>query len=249
MQHKVKAFSLFEIGLALLIIGIIGSQVVPMIKNTLLLKKNEITKRNQETLLQSIAAYTKRHHRLPFASLPALNGSEEKGRSIGIPPYQTLGLEERTAKDGFGHYMTYAMNTTLGYTTFIVNKDEDDNSFCTIEDASSRTLTLTNQTIPGSDYIAVLLVAHRNGEGSYMKNGNRSTFNTLQTDTSRCRAQNIKDSGLFCTEPSEDTITWVTRNNFLSTYMQTQCAHISSSQYANAAVDDDDDNDGSIETE
>lgn len=142
--------------------------------------------------------------------------------------------------------MTYAMNTTLGYTTFIVNKNEDDNSFCTIEDESSRTLTLTNQTIPGSDYIAVLLVAHHKGEGAYMKIGNRSTLHTLQTDTSRCRAQNISDSGLFCAEPSEDTINWVTRNNFLSTYMQTQCAHISSSQYANTVVDD---NDGSIETE
>ena len=223
MQHKVKAFSLFEIGLALLIIGIIGAQVVPMIKKTLLLKKHEISKRNQESLVQSIAAYTKRKNRLPFASTPALKGTEQVGLAIGIPPYQTLGLNDRTAKDGFGHYMTYAMNTTLGSATSIISQSNHDQSFCAADNRAIRTLTLTNQTIPTSDYIAVLIVAHYNGEGAYMMNGNRSIFKTVPTDNSRCRAQNITDSGLFCAEASEDTITWVTRNNFLSTYMQTQC--------------------------
>lgn len=224
MPHKVKGFSLLELSLVLLIMGIIGSQLVPMIKKTLLLKKCEITKRNQEIILQSIADYAKRQNRLPFASRPTLKGAEQTKLAIGIVPYQTLGLEERTAKDGFGHYMTYAINTTLSNTTSINNQDNTANSLCYSENTTSAfTLTLTNQIIPTSDYIAIILVAHQNGEGAYMKNNNRSTFKNTQTNTSLCHAQNITDSGVFCAEQSNDTIRWVTRNNFLSSYMQENC--------------------------
>lgn len=192
-----------------------------------MLKKEEVTKRNQEIILQSIADYTKRKNRLPFASRPTLKGTEQTGLAIGIAPYQTLGLEERTAKDGFGHYMTYAMNTTLGYTTSTADQDNFHTSLCYSEnDTTGILLTLTNQTIPVSDYIAIILVAHHKGEGAYMTNNGRSTFNNLQTPTSRCRAQNITDSGLFCGEQSNDTISWVTRNNFLSTYVQANCPAI-----------------------
>lgn len=246
MKYKVKAFSLLEIGLGLLIIGIIGSQVVPMIKKTILLKKYEITKRNQECILQSLAAYTTRQNRLPFASTPIMQGTEQRGLAIGITPYQTLGLSERIAKDGFGNYMTYAMNTSLGSTTSINNQSDYDNSFCATNSHAIRTITLTNQAIPASDYIAVLLVAHHKGEGAYMTNGNRGALTVLPTAHSRCRAQNITDSGLFCAQASDDTINWVTRNNFLSNYMQTHCFNMNAegNVYGETA-----DPEGSIETE
>ena len=236
MPHKVKGFSLLELGLVLLIVGIIGSQLVPMIKKTLVLKKYEITKRNQEIILQSIADFTKRKNRLPFASLPSLKGTEQTELSIGIPPYQTLGLEERTAKDGFGHYMTYAMNRTLGHTTSIANQNEALHSFCFVENSTVSTLTLTNQTIPISDYIAIILVAHHNGEGAYMINNSRSTFKNLQTKISHCRAQNITDSRLFCAEESGDIISWVTRNNFLSSYGQANCPSRNTQNNTNSAL-------------
>jgi type II secretory pathway pseudopilin PulG len=227
MPRKVKAFSLLELGLVLLIMGVIGSQLVPMIKKTLILKKHEITKRNQEIIFQSVADYAKRQSRLPFASRPTLKGAEQANLTIGIVPYQTLGLEERSAKDGFGHYMTYAMNSTLGKTNSISNQSDTDNSLCYSENRTISTLlTLTNQTIPTSDFIAIILVAHHNGEGAYMINNNRSTFKQLSTNTSHCRAQNITDSGLFCAEYSEDTISWQTRNNFLSSYVHANCPTI-----------------------
>jgi len=79
-----------------------------------------------------------------------------------------------------------------------------------------------------------------------MMNGNRSTFNTLPTDNSRCRARNISDSGLFCAEVNQDTITWVTRNNFLRTYMQTHCASINAQSNNQGDAEDPE---GYIETE
>lgn len=228
-MHKIKnirAFSLIEIALCLLIIGILGSQLFPTLKTSINLKRQSATEQRQKTVVLSLANYVRRYYKLPFPATPASLGLSVDGLTVGIVPYQTLGIDESFAKDGGGQYMTYAVNQVLARTDSVQPKFhqdgviEADTCFCYAYDPSPA-ITYVGQNLPERDYLAFVLVAHQSG--AIQKNGSRLAVPVDASEVGVCRAQNRQDTGMFCVTPCGDTVIWATRNNFLSTQAGVEC--------------------------
>ena len=221
-----KGFSLIEIALCLLIIGILGSQLFPTLKSSINLKRQSATEQKQKTVVLSLAGYVRRYYKLPFPATPASLGVSMDGLTVGIVPYQTLGIDESFAKDGCGQYMTYATNQVLARTDSVQPKFhqdgviEADTCFCYAYDPNPA-LTLVGKTLPDRDYLAFVLISHQ--AGAVQKNGNRAAVPVDPSEAGVCRAQNRQETGQFCVTPCGDTIVWATRSNFLSTQAGVEC--------------------------
>lgn len=221
LRINIPAFSLLEISLVLLIMGILGAQIVPILKNTLHATRIERTKSHQQVVLKSISNFIYRNHRMPFAATPASNGQEVAQNSMGIVPYQTLGLDARYSRDGYGHYMTYAMNTAMGNTTSLTSNDE--NSLCFTPSAQDKALSITGYELPFGDFVALVLVAHAQGKGAITAMGRRTPMALPPSTQNNCRLLNVSDTGQFCLTPCGDECLWLSRHNLLSTYAGIQC--------------------------
>jgi hypothetical protein len=224
MKNKINAFGFIEIGFFLLIIGIIFSSILPLMKwtNTLGQQKEIIEK--HKLITQSIAAYCIRYGQLPKASLPPFHGFSKDECYNGIVPYQTLGMSEKDVKDSKGNWFTYAVSEKLTQTLHLKNTKQlvNDNCFCTVL-KSETDINILNYEIPNDDVAAFVLIAHNKGNGAIKNNGERSFKLKDSSKASRCEEINALNSLSFCIDSSNDTIFWITRNNFSAQHLQTLC--------------------------
>jgi hypothetical protein len=223
-KNDLDAFSFIEIGLCLLIVGVVTLSLMPLLNHasSVFLKKDVEFK--QQKIVESLSAYTARHSRLPGASTPSDKGLSVYQKYIGIVPYQTLGLDEKMVKDKKGNWFTYAVMPALTDTQDPNESDEllGESNFCTIEKAPT-TLSISNYTIPKGDLVAFVIIHHNNGNGAFDDNLHRNFRLKDQSKKSICEQQNVSDMNIFCTEPSGDTLFWITRNNFSAQYLKTLC--------------------------
>ncbi|MDP2192920.1 MAG: hypothetical protein Q8K36_00110, partial [Alphaproteobacteria bacterium] len=140
---------------------------------------------------------------------------------VGIVPYQTLGLDARYSRDGYGHYITYAMNTAMGNTTSLMN--DDGKSLCFINGAAGKVLSIKGYDLPPGDFVALVLVAHAQGKGAISAMGTRTPMNLSPSEQNNCRMLNASDTGQFCITPCGDESLWISRNNLLSAHAGVQC--------------------------
>lgn len=116
-MKKLAAFSLIELSIVLLAIGVIGMYAVPALKQAQQTYKRAYVKKNQDLIVKSLAYYADTYHCLPPASTPQNAGEAIYNLDYGIVPYKTLNLDEKLAKDSKGNWIMYAVNlelTTVG---------------------------------------------------------------------------------------------------------------------------------------
>lgn len=116
MKKKVRlsGFSLLEVSISLLIIGIVSSVSMTQLNTIRKLYSTQKTQANIEFVVKSLAAYYLSNEGvLPYPSDVSQNiGNQSLNmkNSFGIVPFKTLGIMDRFAKNGNGKFLLYRVN-------------------------------------------------------------------------------------------------------------------------------------------
>jgi len=102
---KIKAFSLIEISLTLILIGIFSSFIFPFYKKLNYNRSCLITINKANEIRRALEGYVAMHGFLPSAANK--DGLQIENKNAGYVPYKTLGLTSNHLKDGFGKNFKY----------------------------------------------------------------------------------------------------------------------------------------------
>ncbi len=110
--HNEKGFTLIEIAIVMVIIGLLAGGGVSLMG---MLSERKIRNENAEYLNEAkfaLISYAKIHGRLPWADDENnIDGREDDNRGTGTLPYLTLGMKP---KDANSRVIKYALNSSLG---------------------------------------------------------------------------------------------------------------------------------------
>lgn len=123
-----RGFSLIELAVVLLILSILLSLGLGAINSQITKSNYETTFRHRDNIKDALITYLRVNQRLPCPSNVALDGAEAingpgtacnpnvvAGRTnFGILPWRTLGLERKTALDGWDTYFSYMVSDGAG---------------------------------------------------------------------------------------------------------------------------------------
>ncbi|WP_331255239.1 type II secretion system protein [Candidatus Bealeia paramacronuclearis] len=235
MTHLSNGFSLLEMAIVLIIVGLVSGMTLPLLtlqnQRTSVLK----TRENQEYILNALASYYLQHKNLPCPANPKAkldqfglaeeNCLKEKLYQ-GLIPFRTLGISEKWTKDGFGHYMTYVPEEKF------LTEYQEDHTVCAEKKGALRLQeALGNDVISAKahDFIGIVLVSHGpSGNGAFQGQGSLSRINikTLQG----AKLENANGDLTFsefvksADEEFDDILRWESRNQFMAHYVRLPCA-------------------------
>lgn len=117
-------FGLIEISIILIMFSVFFARGFSLWQAHARTRKHETTLRHQQLIFKALAHYLQQNGCLPYPGRidharhkkdgwGTSNGNEGNGTKPGIVPYRTLFLPARVAKDGFGHWMTYAVDVNM----------------------------------------------------------------------------------------------------------------------------------------
>ncbi len=156
MKKRLAGFALMEVALALIILGVVTSFILPLIHSYLTLEAAKKTEAHQQHIFAALANHVLRYNRLPCPAQESEPGKAPKHcpQGIGHIPFKTLGLPEHVAKDGHKHWFTYIVNPELTSITIQSLDQGGVKCFC---QANNRHLTIENVELPDHDCIAFAL--------------------------------------------------------------------------------------------
>jgi type II secretory pathway pseudopilin PulG len=194
-----RGFTLAEAAIVLCVLALVVGVLVPAFLSMRLAEQGRATDRKMESAMQAIAAYVQANGCVPCPT-PAIGmtGHGVVGiqsgsacglcqKSVGVLPFKSLGLPEQAALDGYGGWMTYAVDGNLAVNFGIVPPASPcrtgDTTPCTATDitngtrkkglcaaglSTARRLSVTTAD-GGSSQAAVMLVSHgANQYGAYI---------------------------------------------------------------------------------
>lgn len=207
-----QGFSLLELAIVLLVMGILTSFSIPFINH---LKLNESlikTHKNQDYVIQAIAAYVIKYQHFPCPADPLATGKDvgiarkicRGKRAEGIIPYKSLGIHQSYAKDGFHNYITYVIEEDL---TFEITKlNAAKGGHIHIKDSLNHSVISPDTT---DNFVAFLLISHGK-KGFLLGKKNHKHLSLLENSDGTL----IYAIGVH----SDDIIKWESRNVFLKVY-------------------------------
>lgn len=118
-KARFQGFSLIEVSISLLIIGIVSAIGISQLGLMQRIYASQKTQANIDFVIKALGMYYFRSAALPlpFPSKRDSNigyQSESMKNSFGIIPFKSLGIMEKFAKDGNGRWLLYKMNPNLG---------------------------------------------------------------------------------------------------------------------------------------
>ena len=117
-----SGFSLIEISISLIIIGIISTIGISQLRLMHKVYASQKTQANIDFVIKALGVYcTSKALQLPYPSRRNVDighQSEEMKNSFGIVPFKSLGIMEKFAKDGNGRWILYKVNPNFGKTVF-----------------------------------------------------------------------------------------------------------------------------------
>lgn len=238
MKRTLPAFALLEVAIALSVLGIIAYMTMPLLGKIQQWQQIRVTHAHQEKIIESLAGYVLLNKRLPCPALTA-NGEAQpictNETKAGFVPYKTLGIDEKTAKDGYYHWMTYVVQPTLASTRIsCIYTDpglaiDPKTVFCKAPSEGNFTIqSADNQLcIQVPDFVAVVLIAHGKSGGYALDDGSIQPVDSTDID----KIRNAARLGVFttktqCRTPSaafDDTILYVSRNNLMAQWAKFPC--------------------------
>ncbi|MBY0293505.1 MAG: type II secretion system GspH family protein, partial [Alphaproteobacteria bacterium] len=172
-------FSLLELAIVLVILGIIGGLSLPLmtaqITRTAMIK----TRTHQDYALNAIAAYVEKNKRFPCPAEPQVIGPAyglsqlhcRGSKAKGILPFKTLGISESYANDGFKRLMTYVVEPELAKKDTVLQNEEGGYIMVNKEDGG-RVLASPQIDEQNPNYVALVLISHgESGVGAFMGKG------------------------------------------------------------------------------
>ena len=118
-QYKqLSGFALVEVSIALLILGIVSSISMSQFATLKRLQAEQITQAHIDYIVKALGTYyNSKGGYLPYPSSLESNtiGKQVvKITDFGIIPFKTLGIMEKYAKDGYGHWLLYKLHPDFG---------------------------------------------------------------------------------------------------------------------------------------
>ena len=204
-MNKLRKYSsgliLIEVAIAMIIFSICIGSILMILQHSQFAQQNSVTRTHQTIILQALNRYHSQTGHLPCPSQPvlddgfALQKCQGAYEQIGILPYKTLGIPAYVAKDGHGHYFTYAVSENSTVSTS--DKDASAINNLQVLDISGRRYgNLTNET-------AYILISNGpKGNGAFSLKRSRERFPTQTT----FEAENARDTLTFYADiPPKDS--------------------------------------------
>jgi prepilin-type N-terminal cleavage/methylation domain-containing protein len=135
MKYREKGFTLIEMGIVLLIAGLILGSLSALFAPYIHYVQKNSTDTRMEKVSNSLALFAQNYGRLPCPADPAAIsepfgaprrsgsdgsnvaqfdcGNSSESNYVGIIPFRALGLTEDQARDGYGNFFTYAASPTM----------------------------------------------------------------------------------------------------------------------------------------
>ena len=227
MMRQFSGFSLMEMAIVLIVIGLISGLTFPALKMRLDVQKSRLTEHHQEQILYALASFATKNKSLPYACDPSnFMGTEDKSgkRRRGILPFSDLGLPESVAKDGYKRWFTYVVDGTYA----LMPKPEIPGSFSShLENRLCGKENYVNPLrIKGlSTNIALAVISHGpEGRGAY-PNSLSNPPQGLDEKQNASSKEEIVDRPL-CRDPANPfshKVVWVTARNLLAIYAHSPC--------------------------
>jgi hypothetical protein len=198
-----KGFSLAEASIALVIVATVIGAMVPTMISLRAGEQARATRQNMETVMRASAAYVQANGCFPCPTPSVFLVEDEHGafglargdvsgaacgdcgKPVGLVPFRSLGLPHSMARDGYGRYLTFAVDSVLTSASFGSSMCRQVEEGCSQEDIDLHKLKkgLCKQNITTSTYIdirqssinpgtsvkvALLVLSHgKNGYGAY----------------------------------------------------------------------------------
>lgn len=177
-QRHSEGLILIEVAIAMVIFSLCIGGIMVLMQRSHQDHQNTLTHTNKALIIKALNRYHRQEGHLPCPSQPdgddgfAVERCQGPSQQIGILPYKTLGLSAEIAKDGFGHYFTYAVSEQA---TLL----KSSNSF----NSSENTLVIMDRMgrIYGSrtNEPAFVLISHGpKGDGAFTLQSSRIRFPT-----------------------------------------------------------------------
>lgn len=210
-----KGFTLVEMALVVLLVGILLTFGVGLVQSQMENSAINVTKKRQEAIRDALIGYLGQFHRLPcpesaLAPPPgpnvSLDGIEDRaGGTAGTPPvpnpatqcvttfgtlpFVTLGLSREMALDGWNNFFTYQVSNTPYDWTRSASFNTGNQGGILVNDRPNIAL------VPYPTPAVVVLVSHgKNGAGAFTIRGQR---NLLPVATDVDQLENTDNNSVF----------------------------------------------------
>lgn len=227
MFDKAPGFSLMEMALVLIIIGLIGGVTLPTLKIMLEGQRARTTAQHQDQILYALASFANQNKFLPHAADPtASQGRQDTAtkRRRGIVPFADLGLPESIAKDGYLNWFTYVVDDY--YTVPSERSVAEAISQPSISKLCMTHTYLTALRIRGlQDNVALALISHGpKGRGAYPDPlVNPPLGAEEQQNTTSDREIIDRPISYDPSHPFSHKVVWATSRNLLAIYGHAPC--------------------------
>ncbi len=226
--------------MVLAVMAVVVGTLVPGFLSIRVVEQARATSQKLNTVMNTIAGFVQSAGCVP-CPVPAVKalgtgrgnaGGRTDGTScgscinaVGLLPYRSLGLPENFAKDAYGHWLTYAVDTGLTSATQIPVSET--NRLCSVSFSSASALTVKLSDSSSHENIAVMVLSHgANGYGAYRNlpesNTDRLPFpNTIPSCNGITGAEhcNASDTRIFVAvpaaqgdDPFDDVYLYLNRN-------------------------------------
>ena len=221
-----NGFSLLELAMVLVILGIIGSLSLPLMTAQMTRTAIIKTRTHQDYVLSAIAAYVEKNKHFPCPADPQVVGSTyglsqlhcRSSKAKGILPFKTLGISEAYANDGFKRLMTYAVEPELAKKDTVLQNEEG--GYLTVNKEEGGTVIAPPQTgEQNPNYVAFVLISHgESGVGAFVKG---QVGKILGNVCSLHKRENYDDNFVFVeSSQTDDILRWESRDQFLKHYVR-----------------------------
>lgn len=201
IQHS--GFSLIELCISLSILGLMIGVGSGLLKTYHRVHCQKVTVEHQNQVLKAVVWFVLQEKRMPCPASLETRGQESLGQWSGVVPFKTLGLSQKVAKDGFGHWMRFVVEP--GLTDIQIRKIRP-LALCKffLDTSSSLTLIEKGEPIvaPGNiNSIACIVISHGpKGIGS----PGHSTATRSHALLSQAKLMNMREGLEYCYTPTLD---------------------------------------------
>lgn len=226
-MHRPRGFSLIEIAVVLVIVGIILAAILSGLNALTIGAREKATRTKQETIKTALATFLVRNNRLPCPAIITIatggagNGVEAAtpgtcGGTItsgaapniaktGTVPWASLGLAEEASLDGYGNRLTYqvmANATNLTATTVSGMLGSISIHSAGLGVAGNQINNCTTGTYNPCGAVVVIVSHGTNGFGAYTTNGQQIAF--APTVTGNDERENANGDNQFVVKTYSD---------------------------------------------